>query len=76
MDEAGRMSRFNALRNPDKQESVAAARARLKTMLYGCRIEKLWDYTVASLAASHRLPLKDIEKLLSEARISRGRSDG
>lgn len=65
------MSRFNASRRPDKQESAASARARLQAMLYNCRPNMLATYTPESLAATHRVPVKDCEYLLTIARQKR-----
>lgn len=63
--------RGNASRYPDKQESAASARIRLQTMLYNCRPHMLATYTADTLAATHRVPVKDCEYLLTIARQKR-----
>lgn len=61
--------RGNATRFPDRQESKIAARARLKGLLGSART--LDNFTIASLAATHRLPLREIEYELTMARMRR-----
>lgn len=63
--------RGNASRFADKRESAASAKARLQTMLYACTPVALAGYTADSLAATHRVPVKECEYHLTIARQKR-----
>lgn len=63
--------RGNASRYADKRLTVDQAKSQLIAMLYNCRPNMLATYTADSLAATHRVPVKDCEYLLTIARQKR-----
>lgn len=58
-------------RYPDKRESVESATVRLKTLLAGCTDFALAAFTVEHLAATHNVPLRNVEYELTMARQRR-----
>lgn len=63
--------RGNASKFPDKRESQRSAKARMVAMLYGCRPAALDRFTVDGLAATHSVPVREVEYELTIARQKR-----
>ena len=62
--------RGNALRQPNAQESVASARARLSMLLLNAR--SLDGFTAEGLAATHRVRVGEAAEMLERERGRRG----
>ena len=68
MAEGGGMRRRTI---PDRQITQVEAKAQLARLLYGCRPEKLAEYTVDGLARMYRVAPREIEYALTIARQKR-----
>lgn len=65
------MSKF-----PDKRESAQSAKNRLAQLLVGCSDAALATFTPDHLAATHRVPVRECEYLLTMQRSHRQRVVG
>jgi hypothetical protein len=63
--------RGNASKYPDKQVSAASAKAQLSMLLNGCTDERLSSFTVDGLGKMYRVPMHEIQTMLTVARMQR-----